>query len=81
VRSPEEYARGHVEATRSAPGGNSSSRTDFYVGTRNARIVLFDDNGVRATMTAHWLLQLGWDQVYVLADALAGETLVPGPSP
>jgi rhodanese-related sulfurtransferase/predicted metal-dependent enzyme (double-stranded beta helix superfamily) len=81
VRSPEEYAAGHVDGTRSAPGGQLVQSTDFYVGTRNARLVLFDDNGVRATMTAHWLLQLGWDQVYVLADALAGETLVKGPEP
>src|SRR5271170_87035 len=81
VRSPEEYAAGHVDGTRSAPGGQLVQSTDFYVGTRNARLVLFDDNGVRATMTAHWLLQLGWDEVYVLADALAGETLVSGPEP
>ena len=81
VRSPEEYAAGHVEGTRSAPGGQLVQSTDFYAGVRNARMVLFDDNGVRATMTAHWLLQLGWDEVYVLENALAGETLVSGPEP
>ena len=27
-----------------------------FAATRNARIVLIDDNGVRATMTASWLI-------------------------
>jgi rhodanese-related sulfurtransferase len=81
VRSPEEYARGHVAGTRHAAGGQLVQSTDVYVGTRNARVVLFDDHGVRATMTASWLIQMGWTEVYVLADALAGETLVPGAEP
>jgi hypothetical protein len=32
---------------------------------RGARIVLTDDKGVRADMTASWLAQMGWE-VYVL---------------
>ncbi|MEK7989333.1 rhodanese-related sulfurtransferase, partial [Burkholderia contaminans] len=28
---------------------------------RGARIVLADDDGVRADMTASWLAQMGWD--------------------
>src|SRR5262249_54401537 len=31
-------------------------------------IVLVDDNGVRATMTASWLKQMGWSDVVVLVD-------------
>ena len=30
------------------------------------RIVLHDNDGVRATMTAHWLMQMDWNDVYVL---------------
>ena len=42
--------------------------------TWNARVVLVDDNGVRATMTASWLKQMGWNDVAVLvADASAGD--------
>jgi rhodanese-related sulfurtransferase len=81
VRSPEEYARGHVPGTRHAAGGQLVQSTDQYVGTRNARIVLFDDHGVRATMTASWLIQMGWKDVFVLRDALAGEKLVAGAEP
>ena len=41
--------------------------TDEWVAVRGARIVLFDDDGVRARMTASWLVQMGWDAV-VLDD-------------
>lgn len=81
VRTPEEYAEGHLPYSRSAPGGQLVQSTDFYVGTRNARIVLVDGDGVRATMTASWLRQLGWDEVYVLADALDGRLLETGDEP
>ncbi len=71
VRSPEEYEAGHIPGARSAPGGQLIQSTDHYVGTRGSRIVLCDDNGVRACMTASWLIQLGWEDVFVLAGGLA----------
>lgn len=71
VRSPEEYAVSHVAGYRNAPGGQLVQATDEYVGVRNARIVLADEAGVRATMTASWLLQMGWREVYVLEDDYA----------
>ena len=50
---------------------------------RGARIVLADDDGVRAAMSASWLAQMGWE-VYVLSsvpDAAAlGEKTVPAPA-
>jgi len=78
VRSPEEYATGHLPSSRSAPGGQLVQATDAYVGTLNARLVLVDDDGIRAKMTASWLMQLGWPEVYVMADCLRGATLEPG---
>jgi len=72
VRTPEEYAAGHLPGSRHAPGGQLVQATDEFAATRHARIVLVDDNGVRATMTASWLRQLGWEDVYVLRDGLAG---------
>jgi rhodanese-related sulfurtransferase len=71
VRDPAEFAAGHLPDSRCAPGGQLVQATDRYVGTRNARLVLIDDDGVRATMTASWLLQLGWPEVFVLQDGLA----------
>ena len=70
VRSPEEFARKHLEGSVSAPGGQLVQATDAFVAVRNSRIVLIDDHGVRATMTASWLVQMGWDDVFVLKDAL-----------
>ncbi len=78
VRSPEEYAAGHLAAARSAPGGQLVQATDVYMATRNARIVLVDDDGVRAVMTGSWLAQMGWPEIYVLEGGLAGRPLVHG---
>ncbi len=69
VRDPADYAAGHVAGAISAPGGQLVQATDQYVGTLGARIVLVDDLDVRAIMTASWLLQMGWSDVYVLAEA------------
>jgi rhodanese-related sulfurtransferase len=79
VRTPEEFEAAHLPGSRHAPGGQLVQATDTYVVTRGARIVLVDDNGVRATLTASWLVQLGWSDVYVLKDGLKDAALVKGP--
>jgi len=82
VRTPEEFAAGHIADAMSAPGGQLVQATDSYIGTRNARIVLVDNDGVRAQMTAHWLVQMGLPDVYVLDGGHAGHELVAGnPAP
>ncbi|MFG1378623.1 rhodanese-like domain-containing protein [Xanthobacter autotrophicus] len=48
-----------------APGGQLVQALDRWVGVQRSRIVLVDDDGVRARMTAHWLIQLG-EEVHVL---------------
>jgi len=70
VRSPAEFAAGHLPGYRSAPGGQLVQATDEYVAVRNATLVLADDVGVRATMTASWLVQMGWEKVFVLAGGI-----------
>jgi rhodanese-related sulfurtransferase len=77
VRDPAEYAAGHVPGAVSAPGGQLVQATDQYVGTLGARIVLIDDKEVRAVMTASWLRQMGWNDVFVLAET-GSETGWPG---
>ncbi|GFZ62747.1 transferase [Pseudomonas amygdali pv. eriobotryae] len=71
VRTPREYARGHLEGSLGLEGGMLVQCIDRSVGTRGARLVLVDDDGVRATLTAHWLLQLGWEAV-VLPGLIEG---------
>ncbi|WP_211441180.1 rhodanese homology domain-containing protein [Collimonas humicola] len=65
VRTPEEYIAGHLPGFSCAPGGQLVQETDHVAPVRGARIVLADDDGVRANMTASWLAQMGWD-VHVL---------------
>ncbi|HKU45816.1 MAG TPA: rhodanese-like domain-containing protein, partial [Burkholderiales bacterium] len=71
VRTREEFEAGHIAGSRHAPGGQLVQATDEYVGVRHARLVLVDPQRVRAIMTASWLAQMGWHDVYVLAS-LAG---------
>ena len=81
VRSPDEYAAGHLPGSISAPGGQLVQTTDSFVAVRNSRLVLIDDYGVRATMTASWLIQMGWNEVYVFTDALKSAALEQGARP
>ena len=86
VRSAEEYQAGHLPGFAHAPGGQLVQETDHRAPVRGALIVLTDDNGVRADMSASWLAQMGW-KVYVLDpvdDGLRSETgawVPPAPLP
>ena len=69
VRTEQEYLQGHWPGAIHAPGGQLVQATDEYVMVRNARLVLCDSpDGVRGTMTAHWLLQMGWPHVRVMVQ-------------
>ncbi len=86
VRTREEFERSHVAGSRHAPGGQLVQAADEYVGVRNARVVLVDPDLVRAIMTASWLVQMGWNDVYVLEDPELGESgprrpRIPGSPP
>ncbi len=77
VRDPGEYRTGHLPGSLMAPGGQLVQETDSWLGVWGARVVLVDDTGVRARMTASWLKRMGWD-VAVLDHALAGAALESG---
>jgi len=71
VRTPEEYGAGHLQGFRNAPGGQLVQEIDMFASVRGALIVLADDRGVRADMTASWLSQMAWD-VFVVDLPLNG---------
>jgi len=77
VRTPEEFEAGHLPGFRSAPGGQLVQETDHAAPVRGARIVLVDDDGVRANMSGSWLAQMGWE-TWVL-QASAAEFVERGP--
>ena len=80
VRSPEEYREGHLADAVHVAGGQLVQTTDEHIGILGARVALVDDDGVRATLTASWLRQMGWEAC-VVRGALEAEALVTGPGP
>jgi rhodanese-related sulfurtransferase len=74
ARDPSEYRAGHRKGSYSAPGGQLVQGTDNWVGVRGSRIVVVDDTGVRARMSAAWLRQMGHKDVFVADNALGAET-------
>jgi rhodanese-related sulfurtransferase len=77
VRQPREFDGGHLPGFRNAQGGQLVQETDHNAPVRGARIVVTDDLGPRADMTASWLAQLGWE-VYVLDIDWSAATLERG---
>lgn len=80
VRTPEEYEAGHVPGFRSAPGGQLVQETDMFAPVRGARVILADNDGVRANMTASWLAQMNVD-VYVVDGLTAADFGEKGAAP
>lgn len=78
VRTPEEYAREHLEGTLSAEGGQLLGLSSRTIATRGARLVLIDDeDGVRAATVAHWLSRRNFEIAILhhpFARAEAGKT-------
>jgi rhodanese-related sulfurtransferase len=80
VRTAAEFEAGHLPGASHAPGGQLVQETDHSAPVRGARVVLVDDDGVRAAMTGSWLAQMGWD-VCVLAAVPADSMTATGPVP
>ncbi len=78
VRAVEEYAAGHIAGFRHYPGGQLVQEIDMAAPVRGARILLTDDRGVRADMTASWLAQMGFE-TYVLDGGYDGALEVGPP--
>ncbi len=73
VRTAEEYAAGHLPGVKHIAGGQLVQETDRHLAAWGARVVLVDDTGVRATMTASWLKQMGWDVSVMKMDGVGVE--------
>jgi rhodanese-related sulfurtransferase len=71
VRDADEYAAGHIAGFRHYAGGQLVQEIDMAAPVRGARILLTDNLGVRADMTASWLAQMGWE-TYVLDGGYDG---------
>lgn len=80
VRTPEEFAAGSLTGAQHAPGGQLIQANDQYTGVRQARLVLFDSDGIRALTIASWLRQMGHDAC-VLDQGLASGLRLPATAP
>ncbi|MGO4331423.1 rhodanese-like domain-containing protein [Cupriavidus sp. 2TAF22] len=69
IRSADEFALRTIKGAVHAPGGQLVQATDHYIGVRGSRVIVFDDDGVRAPVVASWLHQLGFETA-VLADGV-----------
>ncbi|MBU2534216.1 MAG: sulfurtransferase, partial [Alphaproteobacteria bacterium] len=75
VRTEEEFAANGLPASRHAPGGQLVQATDQWVGVRGARVIVMDDDMVRAPMVANWLHQLGHQVAVLDGGVSAARTL------
>jgi rhodanese-related sulfurtransferase len=81
VRTPEEFAAGSLPGAQHTPGGQLMQAGDQYVGVRGARLVLFDNDGVRAPTIASWLRQMGHDASVLEGGLASGLSLAPAKAP
>ena len=81
VRTEGEFLAGHVAGMAHAPGGQLVQATDQWIAVRGARIVLGDDTGLRAAITALWLRAMGHEAYVLDVDVAAAADSGPGPGP
>ena len=82
VRTVEEFEAGHVKGAVHAPGGQLVQGTERWLGVLGSRVILLDNEDcIRATMTASWLNQMGWNEVVVLQGGFDGLEMETGPRP
>lgn len=75
IRSAQEFAQKTLKGATHAPGGQLLQATDQTIGVRNARVLLLDDEAVRAPVIAAWLWRLGHETATVEGGINAALTL------
>lgn len=70
VRTPEEFAAGHIEGARNIPHGEIRKRA-AEIGPPEAPVVLYCQSGVRSLMAVKALKRAGFQRVYNLGPMSA----------
>jgi len=65
VRTADEFAAGSLPSAHHAPGGQLLQAADLQIGVRGSRVLLLDDDGIRAPVVALWLCRLGLEAATV----------------
>jgi len=63
VRTPEEYAQGHVPGAINIPYDKLNSRADELLSAKNKDVVLYCHSGARAAIAARTLKAQGFDKL------------------
>lgn len=66
IRTREEYEEGHIAGFRWFPGGQCVQRSDDVAVVHNSTLIFCCDGKARATHTASWYRQFGFQEVYVV---------------
>jgi rhodanese-related sulfurtransferase len=74
VRSEAEYEAGHIPGSINVPGGQAVQRADDFIAVRNGRIIFVSQQSARAVMAAYWYGRMGFCDVAVLRQGIAGWT-------
>ncbi len=65
IRDARDFKLGHISGARHVAGGQLVQTLDMQLATQGARIVVSDDDGVRASGVALWLKRMGCRDVFV----------------
>lgn len=63
VRSPDEYARGHINQSISMPLGTIEQQISRHASSKTAEIVVYCQSGARASRAAAELAELGYTNI------------------
>jgi len=74
LRDPARHVAGHVPRSVSVACDTLVARHEEWIATRDAPVVLIDDDNVRASLTGVWLRRLGLPRVRTLAGGFAAWT-------
>ena len=74
VRSDEEFEADGIPGSRHALGGQLVQGIDLWVGVRGGRVIVMDNEMIRAPMMANWIHQIGYDVAILRGgvDAMRG---------
>lgn len=79
VRNREEFEAVRLATWVNAPEGAIVMHPLSFVPTLGARVLLVDDDGIRAGVAALWLAQIGLWDVAVVRHSMVESTLIGGP--
>jgi len=72
VRTPEEFASGHVPGARNIPIDELAARTGELAAQREQEVVVYCERGPRAARGAETLVTAGFTDVKLLAGHMSG---------